>query len=194
MKRHLPFALTTFRLLLGPLALGCASTGQPRWIFLPILVAGALSDIFDGVLARRFGIATPALRRYDSSTDLIYYLFILGALWRFCAPVVSANWPAVALLLAAELATLLTCLLKFGKYPATHSWMAKTYSLCLLGGLTALLCFNAANWAILGLTLISLATHGEIIAMHLIARRQPVDVRSVFQLIRQQRQSSQTAP
>jgi len=32
MKRHLPFALTTLRLLLGPIALACALTNVPRWI------------------------------------------------------------------------------------------------------------------------------------------------------------------
>ena len=75
MKRHLPFALTTLRLLLGPIALACAWTGVARLFFVPILVCGTLSDIFDGVLARRFGIATPGLRRYDSITDVVYYLF-----------------------------------------------------------------------------------------------------------------------
>ena len=68
MKRHLPFALTTLRLLLGPIALACAGMGAARLVFVPILVCGTLSDIFDGVLARRFGIATPALRRYDTET------------------------------------------------------------------------------------------------------------------------------
>jgi CDP-diacylglycerol--glycerol-3-phosphate 3-phosphatidyltransferase len=67
-KRHLPFALTTLRLLLGPLALVVAFCHWPRLIFLPLLVTGTLSDIFDGILARRYGVATPALRRYDSIT------------------------------------------------------------------------------------------------------------------------------
>ncbi|MGD1088324.1 MAG: CDP-alcohol phosphatidyltransferase family protein [Verrucomicrobiota bacterium] len=58
MKRHVPFLLTTLRLLLGPIALVCALTNVPRWVYLPILVTGTLSDVFDGVLARRFGVAT----------------------------------------------------------------------------------------------------------------------------------------
>jgi phosphatidylglycerophosphate synthase len=90
MKRHLPFALTTLRLLLGPVALACALTNVPRWVYLPILVAGTLSDIYDGILARRFGVATPALRRYDSVTDVIYYLFILAP--PFCY---ANRWPRI---------------------------------------------------------------------------------------------------
>src|ERR1017187_8271638 len=119
MKRHLPFVLTTLRLLLGPIALACALTNVPRWIYLPILVTGTLSDIYDGILARRFGVATPALRRYDSITDVIYYLFILGAAWILCRPVISHNWFWLVLILLSEAAVMLVCFAKFRKYPAT---------------------------------------------------------------------------
>ena len=64
--------LTTLRLLLGPIALALrADECSTRWIYLPILIPATLSDIYDGILARRFGVATPALRRYDSITDVI---------------------------------------------------------------------------------------------------------------------------
>jgi CDP-diacylglycerol--glycerol-3-phosphate 3-phosphatidyltransferase len=101
MKRHLPFALTTLRLLLGPIALDCALTNFPRWIYLPILITATLSDIYDGILARRYGVATPALRRYDSITDVIYYLFILGAAFVLCKTVITQNWPLIALTIVA---------------------------------------------------------------------------------------------
>lgn len=80
MKRT-PFALTTLRLLLGPATLLCALVGIDRWIYLPLLVLGTLSDIVDGMIARRLGVATPALRRYDSVADIIDCVFVLAALW-----------------------------------------------------------------------------------------------------------------
>ncbi|HEU5070445.1 MAG TPA: CDP-alcohol phosphatidyltransferase family protein [Verrucomicrobiae bacterium] len=184
MKRHLPFALTTLRLLLGPVALTCALTGVDRRVFVPLLLAGTLSDIFDGVLARRFGVATPALRRYDSITDVIYYLFILACLWLRCRPVVLDNVAAIAAILLSEIAVIAVCVVKFGKYPATHSWLAKFYGLCLLGALMALLAFAAGRWAVLGLMTVALVTNLEIIVMHLLARQPPVDVKSIFCLRR----------
>ena len=182
MKRHLPFALTTLRLALGPLALLGAYLNLPRLIFLPVLLVGTLSDIYDGVLARRYGVATPALRRYDSVADIIYYLFILGVMWRLCHDVVLRNWPAIALILLTEAGAILTCFFKFGKYPATHSWLAKFYGLCLLFSLTALLAFDAGSWAIISLAAVAVLANGEIIAMHLISPVPPVDVRSIFRL------------
>lgn len=189
-KRHLPFALTTLRFLLGPAALACAFAGISRWIYLPILVAGTLSDIFDGILARRFGVATPALRRYDSIADVTYYLFILGAMWILCRSVVERNWMWVALIVTSEALSILLCFAKFGKYPSTHSYLAKFYGLCLLSGLIALLVFDAGDWAVIALATVALITNLEIIAMHLIATKPPVDVKSVFVVLRSEDKAS----
>ncbi len=179
-KRHIPFALTTLRLPLGPVAVGCALANAPRIVYLPILVTGTLSDIFDGILARRFGVSTSALRRYDSVTDAIYYLFLLGALWLLCKPVITADILALALLIFSEVAVMLISFIRFRKYPATHSYLAKFYGLCLLAALVALLVFNASSWAVIALAAVAVLTNAEIIAIHLLADSPPVDVRSIF--------------
>jgi len=153
-----------------------------RWIYLPILVTGTLSDIYDGILARRYGVATPALRRYDSVTDVIYYLFILAAAFVTCRAVITQSWLLIALILLSEAGSILVCYIRFGKYPATHSYMAKFYGLCLLAALIALLVFNAGNWTIVALTVVALAANFEIIAIHLVMNTPPVDVRSIFAL------------
>jgi CDP-diacylglycerol--glycerol-3-phosphate 3-phosphatidyltransferase len=182
MKRHLPFALTTLRLLLGPIALLCAIAGVTHFIYLPILLAGTLSDIFDGILARKFGVATPALRRYDSITDIIYYLFILAVMWNLCRPVIAGNLWLIVLMLLSEAGCILICLIRFGKFPATHSYLAKFYALCLPGCLIALLVFNAGSWAILLLAVVALVTNSEIIAIHWLMDFPPVDMPSIFAL------------
>ena len=182
MKRHLPFALTTLRLLLGPIALLCALTGVTRFVYLPILLAGTLSDIFDGILARKFGVATPALRRYDSITDIIYYLFILAVAWILCRPVIAGSLWLIALMLLSEAGCILICLIRFGRFPATHSYLAKFYHLCLLGCLIALLVFNTGSWTIILLAVVALVTNSEIIAIHWLMNFPPVDVPSIFAL------------
>ena len=149
MKRHLPFALTTLRLLLGPIALACALAGVTRFVFLPILAVA----------------------------------------WRLCQPVIAANLWLIALMLLSEAGGILICLVRFGKFPATHSWLAKFYGLCLLAGLIALLAFNAGSWAIITLAVVALVTNTEIIAMHLIAKSPPVDVPGILILLKRQRRA-----
>jgi len=182
MKRHLPFALTTLRLLLGPIALLCAMTNVTRYVYLLILPAGTLSDVFDGILARKYGVATSFLRRYDSITDVIYYLFILAVTWLLCRPgILQTHW-AIAAILVSEAAVVLISFARFHKYPATHSYLAKFYGLYLLGCLTAILVFGAGKWAVISLAAVALLTNGEIIAIHLLMKTPPVDVKSIFSL------------
>lgn len=180
MNNYLPVALTTMRLLLGPVALLCASAGVARFVYLPILIVGTLSDVFDGILARRFGVSTDRLRRYDSVTDVIYYLFLLGAAWILCKPVILRSLRPIGAILLSEAAVLLVSLGRFRRYPATHSYLAKFYGLCLLAALIAMLVFNASNWAVIGLSVVAVITNIEIIAIHFLVDSPPVDVRSVF--------------
>ena len=182
MKRRIPFALTTFRLLLGPVALFCALSAAPRWVYLPILVLGTVSDILDGVLARRFCVATPFLRRYDSVTDLIFYGFILAIVWILRRPVLSSTAWAIFVLLLSEAACIAVCYIRFARYPATHSYLAKFYGLCLPGGALALLVFNASGWVLVALMVVAVVTNLEIIAIHLVMDLPPVDIPSIFTL------------
>jgi len=184
MKRATPFLLTTLRLFLGPLALIAALLGWPRIIFAPLLLAATLADIYDGVLARRFGVSTPALRRYDSGTDLIYYLFILLATWLLCRPVVLAHRAAILLLLGSEAACILISLLRFRIMPATHSYLAKFYGLCLFTCFVGLLSFNTRGWIITVLSVVGVTANSEIIAILCLSKHSPVDVPSILVLHR----------
>ena len=104
-------------------------------------------------------------------------------------PVIAADLWLIALMLLSEAGGILICLVRFGKFPATHSWLAKFYGLCLLAGLIALLAFNAGSWAIITLAVVALVTNTEIIAMHLIAKSPPVDVPGILILLKRQRRA-----
>lgn len=184
MKR-LPFALTTLRLLLGPVVLFCALDRFGRWVYAPMLIAGTLSDIFDGIIARKLGVATDWLRRYDSATDIVYYLFVLAALWMVRKPAILRSWRLIAILLASEAAAMLVSFLRFQKYPAAHSYLAKFYGLCLLGAVTCLFVLSASEWPVIVLVVVAVITNAEIVAIHLLSDTPPVDVRSVFPLLQQ---------
>ena len=181
-KRSIPILLTTFRLLLGPAALATAWREAPRILFLPILVTGMLSDVFDGILARRFKVSTPRLRRYDSVTDVLYYLFLLGCVWRLSNRTLMRTGWAIALMALSELACIGVSLVRFRQYPATHTYLAKLYGLLLTAGFFALLVFGAGGWVVIAVALIAIATNAEIIAIHFIVQAPPVDIPSIFQL------------
>ena len=74
MIHQIPLSLIGLRILLAPvLLLMYAFNVESLWYGI-VLGVGLLSDIFDGVLARKLGIATESLRSLDSAADTIFYL------------------------------------------------------------------------------------------------------------------------
>ena len=71
-------SLIRFRLLLAPIILGLAYfIGESAKITIVILMyLGLLSDILDGIIARKQNISSEKLRRMDSQTDMIFWLSI----------------------------------------------------------------------------------------------------------------------
>ena len=68
----IPLSLTLLRATLAPLLVYLVHYApDPEWFALCLVIA-LLSDIFDGVIARKLDVATPALRRLDSIADSRY--------------------------------------------------------------------------------------------------------------------------
>lgn len=176
----LPLALTLLRLALGPLAIVLAAAAAPRPAFAAILAAGLLSDYFDGALARRLGVATEALRRLDSTVDVVYYLCLLASAVLLEPAVLARATVPIAALVLSEAACMATSLARFGVLPATHSYGAKFYGVALFAVFAGVLCGGWPPAAIWALGAIGLAANLEILAILLASRTAPVDVPSIF--------------
>src|ERR1700733_7145084 len=123
-----------------------------------------LSDIFDGILARRLGVARPWLRRYDSFTDLIFYLAILWCVWSLHAEVVHRYAMEIAALLLLEIVCNIVSFARFHRPPATHSYLAKLWGLLLCASLMALL-----GWGISGGLFLTMILLGCIVELEILA-------------------------
>jgi CDP-diacylglycerol--glycerol-3-phosphate 3-phosphatidyltransferase len=142
--RRLPLALTLLRLVLAPLVLLLSGRPHPV-LFGLILTAAVLSDIFDGVLARRLGVASPFLRRLDSAVDIVFYLAIGAALWRLRPEAVRAHGWLLTAVLGLELLRLGFDRLKYGLKASYHLWSAKAWGLALFAGALMLLSFEGGS-------------------------------------------------
>lgn len=180
----IPVALTLLRLALGPIAVAVAITSQPRWVFAPLLAAGLLSDIFDGVLARRLGVARPWLRRFDSGVDLIYYSAVFVATWVAARETLLRAILPMALIAGSEVAVVVVSLARFRAFPATHTYGAEIYGLVMFAAFVAVLAFRARAWPLWVLAGFALAANAEIALILARSSRPPVDVLSIFHLKR----------
>jgi phosphatidylglycerophosphate synthase len=106
------------------------------------LTVAFLSDIYDGVLARRFGVATSALRRFDSITDTVFYVAVTWAAWLIYPNAISSNLVGIAVLIWLEVIRYMYDLMKFGREASYHMWSAKLSGITLFAAFLALLGFG----------------------------------------------------
>src|SRR5947207_7151925 len=69
-----PEVLIAFRAACAPAIFVLACFGAPGSWLAAVLLAACVSDILDGIVARRMGCATPGLRYADTVVDTVFYV------------------------------------------------------------------------------------------------------------------------
>lgn len=134
----IPNLLSGLRLVLAPVLLYLAWTGQPT-PFLVALVCSLLSDLFDGWFARRFDQATHLGTLLDSYGDLATYMTVpLCAWWLWPDLIRREAWYAAAVVTSYVFPIALGYL-KYGRLTSYHTYGAKLSAVVV--GASALLLF-----------------------------------------------------
>ena len=110
--------------------------------FAVCLVVAFLSDIFDGVIARRLNVATPALRRLDSAADTLFYAACAFAAWRLYPVAVVEHWVPLCILAAFEVLRYGVDFAKFRREASYHMWSSKLWGISLFVGFVSMLVFG----------------------------------------------------
>lgn len=95
------------------------------------IVTALLSDIFDGIIARRMGIATPALRRLDSVADTVFCASAVAAIWLVHPGTIRSHIALLLALVALELFRYVFDFAKFRREASYHMWSSKLWGLAL---------------------------------------------------------------
>jgi phosphatidylglycerophosphate synthase len=178
-KNAVPWLMIVGRALGCPLILVAAWRGWAGgWLGL-IVVAALLSDIYDGILARRWGGETEQLRMSDSIADTIFYLGVVGALWLREPQVLLGNWRLLVGLFAIEGFRYVFDFAKFRKSASYHSYMAKAWGLLIAVAVVGVLSFGGLRpliWVALGFGIV---VNLEGLAMSLMLPRWKNDVKTL---------------
>jgi phosphatidylglycerophosphate synthase len=78
MKIYIPKTLIFLRLLIGFIMVILSSLFINHYTIIAIilLTVGLLTDIFDGIIARKLQVSTQLLRRLDSTVDQIFFIAV----------------------------------------------------------------------------------------------------------------------
>lgn len=143
-----PMGLVVLRMVLTPLLLWDAWDGQVTPWFVGGYIAAVVSDIFDGIIARRLGVSTARLRQADSWADVGLYLVIaISACLTHWDIVIAFRWPLLSVVLAQALWWIVN-LAKYGKPASYHTYSAKIWGLTLVAAVVSVFGFHTGGWAL----------------------------------------------
>ncbi|MBD2596604.1 CDP-alcohol phosphatidyltransferase family protein [Nostoc spongiaeforme FACHB-130] len=188
----IPSGLVMFRFLIAPFLLWDAWDGDTSIWFLVGFTAAFLSDIFDGIIARRLGVSNAKLRQADSWADTCLFSCIFLSAWLGYRDILIAYRLPLLMVIVAQIVWWIVNLIKYGKPASYHTYSAKFWGITLFIAIVALFGFNYAGIA-LWLTCIAGTIYSiEEIAMTLILPVWTHDVLSIFHAlkIRQQLQTT----
>ena len=180
--KKIPILLIYVRLLIGfaIIYLSFKQIDNYKFFAILLLTIGLLTDIFDGIIARRHKVSTEILRRLDSTIDQVFFISVAIATYIQCPSFFIANAVKLKILFGFEVLTYLVCFLKFRKEIATHSLGAKVWTLLLFGTLIQVILncqstilFNICFW-------VGLLTRLEIISIILTLKKWTNDVPTIF--------------
>ena len=186
MKRQIPLLLIVLRLILGFVVLMMAMMHAPAFAVWSIilLTIGLLSDVLDGIIARRLQVSTQRLRRLDSTVDQLFFVAVAIATYLHCPAFFHAHLYALALLLSMEALTYVVSYIRFRKEIATHTLGAKFWTLILFATLVQLIAQCDSTWIFYTCITVGVITRLEIVAIILTLKEWTNDVPTWYHAVR----------
>ena len=131
-----PEVLIAFRAACAPaiFVLACFSFSGP--LLAAVLVAAFVSDVFDGLIARRLGMATPGLRHADTLVDTVFYIAAAVALRMSVPEAFAGAATPLVMLIAVHVSRTTFELAKYGRLASYHMWSSKLLGILIVTTMT----------------------------------------------------------
>jgi phosphatidylglycerophosphate synthase len=144
-KRAIPWAMAAGRAVLGPVLIAGAACSWNGITLAAIVATALVSDIYDGVLARRWRCDTAGVRLFDSMADTFFYLCTAVALWVSQPQLWRTYGGLLVVLLGLEAVRFAFDCAKFGKPASYHTYLAKAWGLVMAIAVIGVFSLNRSN-------------------------------------------------
>ena len=183
MKR-IPFLLIYSRIVIAILIviITLLNIENQKNIVVILMITGVLTDIFDGIIARKLRVATKKLRIWDSNVDQFFWVLCIGSICYSNFQFLKENYTGIGIVILLEIVAYLSSYFRFKKTIATHSLLAKFWVLILLVFLIDLMLNDSSDTAFLICLIIGILSRLEIIAIIFTIKQWTTDIPSIFKV------------
>lgn len=149
-----------------------------------LIVAGLLTDVFDGIVARRLNISTEKLRTMDSNVDQFFWIVTIVSVFYMNLDFFLNHYLWVIAVTLLEVIGYLISIVRFRRTVATHSILAKIWTLTLFIFLIDLVLNTHSFFFFFTCIGLGILSRCEIIIILLKLKKWTTDVPSVFSVSR----------
>lgn len=179
----IPFALLYSRLVVAVVLIVCSFTNTSPLVIISLCVYAVLSDVFDGIIARRLKISTVEMRQMDTKIDTVFWFSCLFYLCVNHQLFIKSHILELFILVFSELFIILLGLVKFRERISFHTILSKFWALMLLWFFIDLLLDNTAPFSFKMAFWYGLLVQSEILAIAMILRSNEPDISGILQAI-----------
>src|SRR5882757_1164345 len=187
-KQHIPWAMAAARAVLGPVLIAGAASYWNGFTLAGIVVSALVSDIYDGVLARRWRCDTAGVRLFDSMADTVFYLCTAVALWVSQPQLWRSYRGLLIALLVLEAVRFAFDFAKLGKPASYHSYLAKLWGLVMAIAVVGVFALHRSNALVPAALVLGILCNVEGLAMSVVMpvwRKDIKTIRAAWHLRRQ---------
>ncbi len=180
--KNIPFLLIYSRIIIAIL-IGVVTFLEiegKEWSIIVLLVIGFLTDVFDGIIARKLNVSSEKLRVWDSNVDQFFWIIVISSIFYMNFSFIKHNYIGIFSVLLLEVVAYVISYLKFKKTIATHSILAKLWVISLLVFLIDLTINSNSNVPFWICILLGGISRAEIIAIILKLDKWTTDIPSIF--------------
>lgn len=155
------------------------------------LTAAFLSDIFDGIVARRIGVATERLRVADSWADGWFYVWVILSVCQTVPKIIHAFRVPLLAVIALQLFSYSIDLIKYRRIASFHAYTAKAWGISLFVATIALLGFHTGGVYLWAVIVMGILSNLDGLAIKTVLPEWRRDVPSIFHALKLRRAYSQ---
>lgn len=178
------YILIGIRFIISPLLYYDASDGKTSVWFLIGLAIGFLSDIFDGVIARKTDTVTAHLREVDGRVDVWFFIWIALSAWRTHPETVIAYRIPLLIVFCFQMLAWLIDWIKYRRLSNYHAYSAKAFGLSLFAATVIWFSYGPINILIWFVILSGMVCMLEEIFITLLLPYWVHDISSVFHAVK----------
>ena len=184
---NLPNLVSLIRILMAPVLLYFAFMQQPNW-FMGTLLFAVFTDVLDGFLARTLNQITTMGSHLDSWGDFVIYNTMAVCAWILWPDILQRELLYFITIVLSFILPAIIGFIKFQRFTSYHTWSVKVAVFVTVVSYV-LLFTGLVDWPFRVAAVFCLYAAIEEIAITFLIRREHVDVRTVWQALRYNREN-----